>query len=118
MAMRVIWFAEAFLLLDPVAGQDLPHLLKSQMNSMTKLLRGSRRTDAKRAFEIVDDGQEFKNKGFLLCGGSAFVFLGAALAEIIEIGCKADIQFFLPRQFRLHCSEVVGQVIDCLAWRL
>ena len=40
------------------------------------------------------------------------------IAEVIEIGRKADIQFSLPSQFRLHCSEVASQGIDCRVYRL
>ena len=86
MIARVERPAETLFGFDPMAMQKLHELLEGYLNAISQLLGRRGAVAGESPFEIVNNRQQFADKGFLLRGCAALCFLRGPLTEVVEIG--------------------------------
>jgi hypothetical protein len=104
--MGVKWPPEALLGFDAMATKELVELLQGHLHALAELFGRGRHIAAERAFEVVDDWQQFADKGFLLGGRAALDFLGGSPAEVVEVGGQAQVAVLLGNHLALQHSDI------------
>jgi hypothetical protein len=99
MPVRVERLANALLGLDTVLAEKQAQLLQRHFHPLMKLWGAGGCTGGQSAFEVVDCGQQFMDKRFLLRGRTGLALLAAAPLEVFEIRGQAQLQLCLFGEF-------------------
>ena len=95
MPVRVERLANALLGLDAVLAEQQAQLLQRHLHTLMKLLGAGGCAGGQSTFEVVDGGQQFMDKRFLLRGRTGLALLAAAPLEILEVGGQAQVHILL-----------------------
>lgn len=100
--------ARTLLSFDAVLAEELLQLLHRHFDALTKLRGYGGCAGSQGSFEVVEHGQQFMDKRFLLRKRLALRVLTGASPEIREIGNQTKIQVFLLVEFpaeRIQCCR-------------
>jgi hypothetical protein len=108
MPVRVERLANALLGLDTMLAEQQAQLLQRHFHPLMKLWGAGGCTGGQSTFEVVDCGQQFMDKRFLLRGRTGLALLAAAPLEILEIRGQAQLQICLFGELSRSESESVA----------
>jgi hypothetical protein len=112
MPVRIERLANTLLGLDTMLAEQQAQLLQRHFHPLMKLWGAGGCTGGQSTFEVVDCGQQFMDKRFLLRGRTGVAFLAAAPLEILEIGGQAQVHILLFGELLADRVRLSGSWFD------
>jgi hypothetical protein len=112
MPVRVERLANALLGLDSVLAEQQAQLLQRHIHTLMKLWGSGGCAGGQSTFEVIDCGQQFMDKRFLLRCRTDLALLAAASLEILEVGGQAQVHILLFGELLADRVRLSGSWFD------